>query len=58
MATECDVLVVGARVAGSVLASMLGRNGHRILVVDRARFPSSTLSTHFFRGARLCSVLT
>ena len=52
-----DVLVVGARVAGSTLASLLGSAGHRVLLVDRASFPSPTLSTHFFRGARLGSVL-
>jgi flavin-dependent dehydrogenase len=57
MDLECDVLVVGARVAGSVAATFLGRSGHRILLVDRARFPSATLSTHFFRGGRLGSVL-
>ena len=48
--TEVDVLVVGARVAGSILAAHLGDAGRRVLVVDRARFPSETISTHFFRG--------
>jgi len=57
MDVECDALIVGARVAGSVTATLLGRAGYRVLLVDRARFPSSTLSTHFFRGGRLCSVL-
>ena len=52
-----DALVVGARVAGSVTAALLGGAGYRVLLVDRARFPSPTLSTHFFRGGRLCSVL-
>ena len=52
-----DVLVVGARVAGSITAALLAEAGYRVLLVDRARFPSSTLSTHFFRGGRLCSVL-
>lgn len=47
---ECDVLVIGSRVAGSVLAAILGAAGHRVVLVDRARFPSSTVSTHFFRG--------
>ena len=49
---ECDVLIVGARVAGSVLATTLGAAGHDVILVDRARFPSPTVSTHFFRGAR------
>lgn len=42
-----DVIVVGARCAGSPLAMLLARKGHSVLVVDRARFPSDTLSTHF-----------
>jgi len=53
---EYDVIIVGARVAGSVLAAKLGDAGYRVLLVDRASFPSSTLSTHFFRGAGAISV--
>ena len=41
-----DVIVVGARVAGSSTAMLLARNGYEVLVVDRASFPSDTLSTH------------
>jgi flavin-dependent dehydrogenase len=41
-----DVVVVGARCAGSPLAIMLARRGLRVCVLDRARFPSETLSTH------------
>lgn len=41
-----DVIVVGARVAGSATALQLARKGHRVLLVDRNRFPSDTLSTH------------
>lgn len=51
--TDYDVIVVGARVAGSVLATLLGEQGHRLLLLDRARFPSDTLSTHFFRAPAL-----
>lgn len=47
---DCDVLVIGSRVAGSILAAILGAAGHHVVLVDRARFPSSTVSTHFFRG--------
>lgn len=54
---EVDVAIVGARVAGSVLATKLGRAGYRVLLVDHALFPSDTISTHFFRGAGLGSVL-
>jgi flavin-dependent dehydrogenase len=42
-----DVIVVGARCAGSSLAMLLARRGHRVLVLDRASFPSDTISTHF-----------
>ena len=41
-----DVIVVGARVAGSPTAMLLARKGYRVLVVDRATFPSDTMSTH------------
>ncbi|HEU0033928.1 MAG TPA: FAD-dependent monooxygenase [Kofleriaceae bacterium] len=43
---DFDVIVVGARCAGSPTAMLLARAGHRVLVVDRATFPSDTLSTH------------
>jgi 2-polyprenyl-6-methoxyphenol hydroxylase-like FAD-dependent oxidoreductase len=42
-----DAIVVGARCAGSPTAMLLARAGHRVLLVDRARFPSDTLSTHY-----------
>lgn len=45
-----DVIVVGARVAGSTVATLVAERGHRVLVLDRARFPSDTVSTHFFRS--------
>jgi flavin-dependent dehydrogenase len=38
--------VVGARVAGAATAMLLARCGHRVLVVDRARVGSDTVSTH------------
>ena len=41
-----DVVVVGGRVAGASLAMLLARAGHRVAIVDRARLPSDTLSTH------------
>jgi flavin-dependent dehydrogenase len=41
-----DVIVVGARAAGAATALLLARAGLRVLAVDRARFPSDTLSTH------------
>ncbi len=45
-----DVIVVGARAAGSPLALRLSRGGLNVLVVDRATFPSDTLSTHLMNG--------
>ena len=41
-----DAIVVGARCAGSPTAMLLARRGHKVLVVDRATFPSDTVSTH------------
>lgn len=41
-----DVIVVGARCGGSPTAMLLARKGYRVLVVDRASFPSDTMSTH------------
>jgi menaquinone-9 beta-reductase len=55
---EYDVIVVGARVAGATVAALVGDAGYRVLLVDRAHFPSDTLSTHFFRGAGLLAVLS
>jgi 2-polyprenyl-6-methoxyphenol hydroxylase-like FAD-dependent oxidoreductase len=43
---QYDAIVVGARCAGSPTAMLLARKGYRVLVVDRARFPSDTISTH------------
>lgn len=41
-----DVIVIGARCAGAPTAMLLARQGLRTLVVDRATFPSDTISTH------------
>ena len=40
-----DAIVVGARCAGSPTAMILARKGYRVLLVDRATFPSDTVST-------------
>jgi len=50
MNIEYDAIIVGARIAGGIVATMLARQGYRVLVLDRARFPSDSLSTHFFRS--------
>jgi flavin-dependent dehydrogenase len=41
-----DVIVVGARCAGSSTARLLAQSGLRVLVLDKASFPSDTVSTH------------
>jgi 2-polyprenyl-6-methoxyphenol hydroxylase-like FAD-dependent oxidoreductase len=46
MTKALDVIVVGARCAGSPTAMLLARKGYRVLAVDRAAFPSDTVSTH------------
>lgn len=51
-----DVIVVGTRVAGASTALLLARRGLSVLTLDRARFPSDTVSTHQVQvpgGARL-----
>jgi flavin-dependent dehydrogenase len=42
-----DVIVLGARCAGAPTAMLLARQGYRVLLLDRATFPSDLpLSTH------------
>lgn len=37
---DYDVIIVGGRVAGASLAARLGARGYKVLLLDRARFPS------------------
>ncbi|MFD9902701.1 NAD(P)/FAD-dependent oxidoreductase [Streptomyces sp. NPDC059063] len=46
-----DAMVIGARCAGAATAMLLARGGARVLMLDRARFPSDTVSTHFLHPA-------
>jgi 2-polyprenyl-6-methoxyphenol hydroxylase-like FAD-dependent oxidoreductase len=50
-----DAIVVGARCAGSPTAMLLARKGYRVLLLDKATFPSDTVSTHIVwpHGAEL-----
>jgi 2-polyprenyl-6-methoxyphenol hydroxylase-like FAD-dependent oxidoreductase len=41
-----DVIVVGARCAGSPLTASLAARGVRVCLLDRAGFPSEVASTH------------
>jgi 2-polyprenyl-6-methoxyphenol hydroxylase-like FAD-dependent oxidoreductase len=50
---DYDVIIVGARVAGAILATRLGQFGHHVLLLEKANFPSDTLSTSFFRASAL-----
>ena len=42
-----DAIIVGARCAGSPTAMLLARKGYRVLLLDKAGFPSDTLSAHY-----------
>jgi 2-polyprenyl-6-methoxyphenol hydroxylase-like FAD-dependent oxidoreductase len=44
-----DAIVVGARCAGSPTAMLLARKGYRVLLLDRATFPSDTPKGHFIQ---------
>ncbi len=41
-----DVVIVGARIAGSAAAISFARAGRQVVVLDAASFPSDTVSTH------------
>jgi flavin-dependent dehydrogenase len=42
-----DAIIVGARCGGAATALLLARRGYKVLLVDRAKFPSDTISTHY-----------
>jgi flavin-dependent dehydrogenase len=41
-----DAIVIGARCAGSPTAMLLAQASYRVLLLDKATFPSDTMSTH------------
>jgi flavin-dependent dehydrogenase len=51
-----DVIVVGARCAGSPTAMLLARKGYKVLVVDRSTFPSDAVSTHVVHAPGLAAL--
>ncbi|MGW5728527.1 NAD(P)/FAD-dependent oxidoreductase [Nocardia beijingensis] len=51
-----DVVVVGARCAGSAAAIAFARAGREVVALDSARFPSDTLSTHLLWPAGLAEL--
>src|ERR1044071_7112994 len=46
-----DAIVVGARCAGSPLAMLLARGGCKVLLVDKAAFPSDCISSHYIHNS-------
>ncbi|HSG95892.1 MAG TPA: FAD-dependent oxidoreductase, partial [Afifellaceae bacterium] len=51
-APHYDAVVVGARCAGAATAMLLARQGAKVLVIDRDRPGTDTMSTHaLMRGA-------
>jgi flavin-dependent dehydrogenase len=51
-----DAIVVGARCGGAATALLLARKGHRVLLVDRASFPSDTWRLHFIQPPGVASL--
>ncbi len=45
-AERADVVIVGARCAGSAAAIGFARAGRRVVALDRVSFPADTISTH------------
>lgn len=44
-----DVIIVGARCAGASTAMLLAHKGYRVLLLDRATFPSDIMNSHYIR---------
>src|SRR5262249_48976856 len=54
VAVKVDVVIVGARCAGAATALLLARAGARVLLIDRGRYGTDSVSTHaLMRGAVL-----
>lgn len=54
--SDYDAIIVGARVAGSPTAMLLARRGYRVLLVDRATFPSDTISSHLIHAPGMAAL--
>jgi len=53
MRESFDVVIVGGRCAGASLAALLADRGLAVAVVEKASFPSNTLSSHVFEADAL-----
>src|SRR5262245_29759486 len=49
-----DAIIVGARCAGSPLGMLLSRAGMKVLLLDKATFPSDSISTHYIHNSGTC----
>ena len=56
MTATYDAIVIGARCGGSPTAMLLARKGYRVLLLDRATFPSDTVSTHFIHAPGMAAL--
>jgi 2-polyprenyl-6-methoxyphenol hydroxylase-like FAD-dependent oxidoreductase len=56
MTATYDAIVIGARCGGAPTAMLLARKGYRVLLVDRATFPSDTVSTHFIHAPGMAAL--
>jgi 2-polyprenyl-6-methoxyphenol hydroxylase-like FAD-dependent oxidoreductase len=56
MPKEYDAIVVGARCAGAPTAMLLAQKGYEVLLVDRAAFPSDTVSTHVIHAPGIAAL--
>jgi 2-polyprenyl-6-methoxyphenol hydroxylase-like FAD-dependent oxidoreductase len=55
-ARRYDAIVVGARCSGAATAMLLAGKGYEVLLVDRASFPSDTVSTHVIHAPGLVAL--
>jgi 2-polyprenyl-6-methoxyphenol hydroxylase-like FAD-dependent oxidoreductase len=56
MTSQLDAIVLGARCAGAPTAMLLARKGYKVALVDRARFPSDTISTHLIHPSGVAAL--
>ena len=56
MSNQYDAIIIGARCGGSPTAMLLARAGYRVLLVDKARFPSDTMSTHLLHPPAIAAL--